>query len=294
MDRYVIKTAPAEKRPRVPSPVAPSRVQMRIDDMRRVSKLTTIERLCTELRACIGDTAAECPSDPSAILDQLDVHYISIDVLEETGIGRVIFRLSRQHENPAVRAKATALYVKWRADAAAAASRRHRMMQTSLAGKEPRSRGSRATAAPAADDKRDARRDFLVAAEVDLEQEIKSWEDAVGAAVHRRPATNDKRGTHVSVTAGGGVAAATSAGGDAAGRFDETDFQKVAVPSLGGPKQLDLATETMIGKSGVASRTGAAPQRPHLPETILSPLSAPPAARASASLRYPSLQLTRR
>jgi hypothetical protein len=214
MDAFVTRKS---REPRTRRPPSPERrtVQLRIDDLRRVAKLTTIRQLCERLRT---------EADKLPALRELGKQYVHIDVLEETGIGRVVYRLRRAQDAEIARL-AEELYVRWRTDAKDAAESRHRRQAGAAA----------AAAANGEDGERDPSRDFMVAAEVDLEAEMADWDRAAtGAATRPAPqqAPPQARGSGVGRVAAGHGAPAT--GGDSLTDASRSSAASAAAVALRG------------------------------------------------------------
>jgi hypothetical protein len=187
MDRWVVTTA-AVPRPRPPAADARPLVQARIQDMRRVSPVDTVKAAVEALR--LGDEGQ--PAQLLRLLAAVDAHFMSLDLLEETGAGVVVNRL-RRHGAPEVAARAEALYTRWRAEAKAAQLRKLKRQSSGGGGgggggapaagaKRPRGASAREPIDGDGDAARDAARDFILAPEDDIEAEINEWQEASATA----------------------------------------------------------------------------------------------------------------
>jgi len=193
MDRWVTVTA-AQPRARRPEE-ARALTQLRIQDMRRVSPLERVRAAVEALRlADEGD-----PPELLRLLDTADAYFMSLDMLEDTGAGVVVNRL-RRHRDAAVAARADALYQRWRGEAKVAQLRKQkRASSLGEGGAATGGGGSKRPRRPVAepidgdgDASRDARRDFILATEDDIESEINEWQAASASAP--APAAGSARG----------------------------------------------------------------------------------------------------
>lgn len=181
-------------------------VQVRLTDLRRVVRVEAVQRACAELKDAIRSSEPSNEEELLRILRQLDTFYITFDTLQETGLGRIIYRLHKS-ASPAVKELATTLYVKWRADCKEAAER---------AWKQKAASARRSSTAPAHEGEVAGtavdRSILLESSPVDLEVEMGEWEQAASVASHRkRP--RESTGSVASVAS---VAVLHAEGGDTA------------------------------------------------------------------------------
>ena len=169
MDAFVTRTAPTEKRVKKIQKQDPVLTQLRIEDMRRIANLDTIRTRCKTLQSAVEI------HDIIAALKKLEKCLISLEILEESGIGRVIFRLSK-HANHDVAGLATTLYLKWRDDAKSQHVQRKRKAE-SVVGSTTRKDGAKASRGDG----------FMVKPLVDIEAEMGEWEALAAVAKRRKP-----------------------------------------------------------------------------------------------------------
>lgn len=191
MDTFV-SILPAKRRaPAEPEPAQRQQVQLQITDLRKVSSLDAITRHAAALQGAIA-----VGSEPAAILhvlEQLTSCYVSVEILEATGIGRLAYRLSK-HADPGVAAAATALYGKWRDDAKQAVHRLSKQRQRSSSAKKGAGVASGAAASAGASGTGKGGGGGggapSILDDVDIEQKLSEWDDASarGARLRRSSA----------------------------------------------------------------------------------------------------------
>jgi hypothetical protein len=244
MDAFVT-VVPAQPRQRAPSPPR-AMTQLLISDLRKVAPVETATRAVDALRAALDAPPAEL----LAALEAVGRFYFSLELLEDTGAGVLVHRL-RAHADGGVAARAEGLYAQWRADAKAAVLRREKRRSKEGAdadgkakkkSRTPGAGGSSSAAADGidrdADDARDARRDFMVAPELDLAREVEEWEAASAHAATRKPYHHCQHAP--------GAAAATAAPAADGG----VSAAAAAPSSSGGPQRLQLAGSSSSSTGG--------------------------------------------
>ena len=127
MDRFVTKTKVPPRSSPAPKPAPPVFVQTRIRDARHVVDLTRVR----EARDALLDPGADDISLLRALADAESL-YIALEILEDTGIGRAVFKLSK-HSNQEIATRSRILFEKWRVDALSAYQRRQRRLANDAA-----------------------------------------------------------------------------------------------------------------------------------------------------------------
>lgn len=196
-------------------------------------------------------------------LRQLQSVFVSLECLQETRVGEVVYRL-RRHSNEEVRGLADALYARWRADAQEAIKR-----GLKKAASGPAAVGSKrgATARPAPDSADAASSGgggggvssgaaFLYTAShvADLVDELEGWE---ADAAKRYKAASSGGG-------GGGVGDAGMSGGGARlvmARVD-TPAADVPAPGTGRPAAASVGSKRASSDAAASWRGGLGPPPP--------------------------------
>jgi hypothetical protein len=191
MDRFVtaLPTAAKRKRAAAESP-APSMVQQRITDLRKVFSLDAMHRQTAMLKAAIDTNT---PGAILPVLESLNSIFMSLEILEETGIGKLVYRLSR-HSDCDVAAAAAALYSRWREDAKQSVMRREKKQGGGARKAASRPAGSAAAsshvpAASAGVGLPGAAAVPFMLQDVDIETEMAAWDEmsARASLLQRRP-----------------------------------------------------------------------------------------------------------
>lgn len=169
MDKFV-KTVPATGKRRAAEPLEarPEMVQLQITDLRKVSSLDAIKRFAAALRRSTEEGSA--PEAVLPVLDQLKKCFVSVEILESTGIGQLVFRLTK-HGDVTVAAASTALYSVWREDAKQAVRRRQKQLKQATPGK---ARGG----AAAGEISGGMASSSFILQEVNIEREMAEWDNA--------------------------------------------------------------------------------------------------------------------
>jgi hypothetical protein len=180
MERFVT-IIPSKKRQRddtaasgATSPGRAVQVQLQITDLRKVSSIQAMQRQTAALKAASEDGT---PKVLLPVLESLNSCFISLEILEETGLGKIMYRLSK-HADAAVSSAALALYDRWRADAKQSVLLRERQ-QRAAAQKSRRPSAASATAAASAPAGPSPQPPFMLQ-EVNIEREMAVW-DTVSA-----------------------------------------------------------------------------------------------------------------
>ena len=169
MDKFVtFVPVSGKRRAAEPLEARPEMVQLQITDLRKVSSIDAIKRFAAALRRSTEEGSA--PETVLPVLDQLKKCFVSVEILESTGIGQLVFRLTR-HGDATVAAASTALYSVWREDAKQAVRRRQKLLKQATPGK------ARAGAAASEISGSLASSSFILQ-EVNIEREMAEWDDA--------------------------------------------------------------------------------------------------------------------
>ena len=176
---------PAKRRRPDEHPIAsslPRQVQLKMTDLRKVSSLDVIFR---QVEALKKSTDAAEPTAILAVLDQLKSHFISIEILETTGLGRLVFRLV-QHVDSAIASAASKLYDTWREDSKLALQRQRKMKRGTVPPSRRKVPGVLANQSGASVGGILTQTPFILQS-VDIEREIAEWDEtsAKGARLRR-------------------------------------------------------------------------------------------------------------
>lgn len=180
MDKFVT-ILPAKRRASgdLAIPLKREQVQLQITDLRKVSSVDAIARHAASLRQAVENSSPATVILP--VLEQLTTHYISIDILETTGIGQLVFRLSR-NEHAVVARVAGSLYEVWRKDAKEALQRQQKQQRRKSL--TPSSRPGSDQGLQAATGSKAA----FILQDVSIENEMMEWDRlCVAGARLRRP-----------------------------------------------------------------------------------------------------------
>lgn len=121
MDAFVTRV-PKEPRLRKEPEKPRQYQQMRIQDMRRVVSVDKVHSLNAQLQLLVDSTNDEAIAK---LLRQLQRLFVPLETLEETSVGKTVFRF-RSHPSSDIVALADGLYRKWKQDAKDALLRRQR------------------------------------------------------------------------------------------------------------------------------------------------------------------------